>query len=328
MTKPLKLSVILGNLGSAADRFLTSGYRPGKSLHELFEAAKGLPDLQGVELVEGWHITPDNVKTVKSELERTGLQVSSIIPNNFGEARWGKGSYSCKDPEIRRQAVAGTKAMMDMADELGCSLVNLWPGQDGYDYSFQADYGQEREWLAESVRECADYRKDIRVALEYKIKEPRTHCYISTVGTTLLLVQDIGRENVGVTIDVGHALMAYENMAESVVLLKKHGDKLFHLHLNDNYRLWDDDMIASSIHIVEYLELMYWLDRSGYDSWYSIDQYPYREDPYNAVCEGLLWIQGLHRLLDKVGRERIAAVIRSGDATAASALMRQALLPM
>jgi hypothetical protein len=79
---------------------------------------------------------------------------------------------------------------------------------------------------------------------------------------------------------------------------------------------------------VEYLELMYWLDRTGYDSWYSIDQYPYREDPSNAVREGLLWIQGLHRLLDKVGRERIAAVIQSGDATASSALMREAFLPV
>ncbi len=323
----LKLSVILGNLGSAADRFLTTGYRPAKSLHELFTAAQSRPGLKGIELVEGWHITPDNVKEVKGELERTGIQVCSIIPNNFGEARWGLGSYSSKDPEIRRQAVAGTQAMMDVAAELGCPLVSLWPGQDGFDYSFQADYAAEHDWLAESLRACADYRKDIRVSLEYKIKEPRTHCYIGTVGTTLLLVDEINRPNVGVTIDVGHSLVAYENMAESVVLLKRHGDKLFHLHMNDNYRMWDDDMIVSSVHLIEFLELFYWLDRTGYDGWYSVDQYPYREDPVCAVRESLEWMQGLHRLVQRIGRARIDAVIQSGDATAASAMLREGFLP-
>lgn len=327
MSSSPKLSVILGNLGSAADRFLTTGYRPARSLHELFEATKSLPDLQGIELVEGWHVTQDNVQEVKAELERTGLQVCSIIPNNFGEARWGKGSYSNKDPEIRRQAIADTTAMMDVAAELGCPTVNLWPGQDGYDYSFQADYWAEHDWLAESIRECADYRKDIRLSLEYKIKEPRTHSYINTVGNTLLLVQEINRENVGVTIDTGHALMAYENMAESAVLLKRYNNKLFHLHLNDNYRLWDDDMMVSSVHVIEYIELFYWLDRIGYDGWYSIDEYPYREDPVCAVRESLAWIQGLHRLVQRIGPERITAVIQRGDATAASALLREALLP-
>lgn len=115
MANTPKLSVILGNLGSAADRFLTTGYRPAKSVHELFEATRSLPDLRGIELVEGWHITPDNVPMVKAELECTGLSVCSVIPNNFGEARWGKGSYADKNPAIRRQAVAGTKAMMDVA---------------------------------------------------------------------------------------------------------------------------------------------------------------------------------------------------------------------
>lgn len=323
----MRLSVILGNLGSAADRFLTSGYRPAKSLHELFDAAKSLPDLQGVELVEGWHVTENNTKEIKAELERTGLELCSIIPNNFGEARWGKGSYSDKNPDIRRQAVAGTKSMMDVAAELRCPLVNLWPGQDGYDYSFQADYAEERDWLVESIRECADHRHDIRLSLEYKIKEPRTHSYINTVGNALLLVQDIGLENVGVTIDTGHALMAYENMAESAVMLKRHGDRLFHLHLNDNYRLWDDDMMVSSVHVVEYVELFYWLDRIGYTGWYSIDEYPYREDATRAVSESLAWIKGLQRLVERVGSDKISAVIRTGDATEASALLREMLLP-
>ena len=35
---------------------------------------------------------------------------------------------------------------------------------------------------------------------------------------------------------------------------KQNGDKLFHVHMNDNYRLWDDDMMVRFVHFIEYLE--------------------------------------------------------------------------
>lgn len=60
---------------------------------------------------------------------------------------------------------------------------------------------------------------------------------------------------------------AYENPAETVALLKRYGDKLFHVHMNDNYRYWDDDMIVGSVHTIETLEFFYWLQRTGYDGW-------------------------------------------------------------
>ena len=68
------------------------------------------------------------------------------------------------------------------------------------------------------------------LALEYKPKEPRNHSYIARVADTLLVVNAISMSNVGVTIDTGHAFMAYENVAESIAILKMAGDKLFHMH--------------------------------------------------------------------------------------------------
>jgi sugar phosphate isomerase/epimerase len=46
-------------------------------------------------------------------------------------------------------------------------------------------------------------------------------------------------------------LMASEKVAESAVLLQHYGNKLFHLHFNDNYRTWHDDMILGSLQMVE-----------------------------------------------------------------------------
>ena len=108
--------------------------------------------------------------------------------------------------------------------------------------------------------------------------------------------------------------MAYESAAESAALLQYFGDKLFYMHFNDNWRLWDDDMTVGSVHTVEMLELLYWLDRMDYDGWYALDIFPYRENGIRAAAESIRWIKGLHGLLDKMGRDNIAEVIADGDA--------------
>ena len=79
-----------------------------------------------------------------------------------------------------------------------------------YDYMFQADYIKERELFAEGIAACCEYRKDINITLEYKLKEPRTHSYISSIGTTLLMIEKIGAKTWGVVIDFGHAVFGYE----------------------------------------------------------------------------------------------------------------------
>ena len=40
--------------------------------------------------------------------------------------------------------------------------------------------------------------------IEYKPNEPRAHCFIGTVGKTLLLDGKVDKPNVGAMIDVGH----------------------------------------------------------------------------------------------------------------------------
>jgi hypothetical protein len=74
------------------------------------------------------------------------------------------------------------------------------------------------------------------------------------------------------------------------------------------------------------LELLYWLDRMDYSGWYALDIFPYREDGIRAATESIKWIQGLHGLLDRMGRARIGEVIAHGDAMEASAMLREALL--
>ncbi|MHC4873063.1 MAG: sugar phosphate isomerase/epimerase family protein [Planctomycetota bacterium] len=319
-----KYSVFLGNVGTCSDRYCAS-YAPQFSIEELFKRAASIELLSGVDLVA----TPDlleNLDTVKKCAADTNLKIVSVAVDHFTQAKWRQGSFSSIDPEIRKAAVTATTEVMDVAKELDCDLVTIWPGQDGYDYIFQADYMQERNWFAEGVKEACRYRDDVKITLEYKLKEPRTHSYVNTVGTTILLVQEIKETNCGVALDYGHALLGYENPAESAVLLQKYGNLLYHIHINDNYRYWDDDMIVGSIHTLEYLEFFYWLKKLGYNSWITIDQFPYREDGRDAVAESAEWMAALEDMLDKTDPAEISSVLAKKDSVAASRLMRKMIL--
>jgi xylose isomerase len=321
-----RYSAILSVVGSCCDRFLSSGYSDPFSIEEMFNRVSAVKGITGVELVGDWHITTQNVSFIKEQLVRTGLKLVSIIPDHFGKREWAKGAFSSKDKKIREKAVEHTKELIDAAVALGCDLISLWPGQDGYDYGFQGNYIDEREWIEEGIRECCRYRKDVKISIEYKLKEPRTHSYIANVAQTLLMIKEINEENCGVTIDFGHALVAYENPAESVALCKKYGNKLFHIHMNDNYRYWDDDMIVGSVHTLEYIEFLYWLRRTGYDGWISIDQYPYREDGKEALRESIEWLFALEEIVNKIKEDEIEELYKSGNACEVNRYLRQLLL--
>lgn len=321
----LKLSVFLSNVGSFSDRFC-SAYRAPFSVEEMFSRVVTLPKISAVDLVGTWNVNESNVGEVKTLLRQTGLKVASLVPDHFADPKWGKGSFTSTDPGIRREAVAATEWMMDLAAEVGCGNVTLWPGQDGYDYILQADYIRERDWFEEGIKACCRYRSDIDIGLEYKIKEPRLHCYIANMATTLLMIREIDEANCTATLDFGHSLFAYENPGEAVAMAYKYGNKLRHIHINDNYRFNDDDLISGSVHTLEYLEFFYWLDRTGYEGYLTIDQFPYREDSRDAAGESAEWLTGLHGIVERTDKAEIAAMLQTKDAVNASRLLRRMVL--
>ena len=321
-----RFSANINTFNAGADRYVLSGYGERYPTDELIKMATQVEGLSGVELVGLWHVNDNNVEQIRRQVADAGLVVTCVTPDIWASSKWGRGSFTSHDAQVRKAAIQEVKKSMEWARQLNCEVIDLWFGQDGYDYPFQGNFLAAWDLLIEGVRECAEHLPEVKIVLEYKPKEPRTHCYIATVGKTLLLIDKVNRSNVGAMIDVGHALMAYENTAESAALLQYFGDKLFYMHFNDNWRLWDDDMTVGSVHTIEMLELLYWLDRMDYTGWYALDIFPYRENGIRAAQESIRWLQGLHNILDRMGRERFETVIASGDAMDASALLREALL--
>ena len=326
VAKELRFSANINTFNACADRYVLSGYGERLTPEELIQAATRVEGLTGVELVGMWHVNDDNLEQVHRQIGDAGLVVTCVTPDIWASSKWGWGSFSSNDPQIRRDAIHEVKKSMEWASQMDCEVVDLWFGQDGFDYPLQSDYLTAWDRIIEGTVECAEHLPDVNLVIEYKPKEPRTHCLVGTVGKTLLLLDRVNKPNVGAMIDWGHTMMAYESPAESAALLHHFGQKLFYMHFNDNWRVWDDDMTVGSVHIVEMLELLYWLDRLDYGGWYALDIFPYREDGVRAATESIRWIEGLHGLLDRIGRERITQVIASGDAMDATAMVREALL--
>ncbi len=318
-----KYSIILGNLGNTCDRFLSSGYKDEIPKAELIKQASEIEGVEGVELVGTWDVAPENVDEVGELLDRYGLECVSIIPDHFSQKRWGKGCLAAKDSEIRKQALDYTFDCVEMARKLNCKTLNIWPGQAGYDYTLQSNLVQERAWLKDAIQTVAAAAPDIRFALEYKPKEPRNFSFMARASDTLLLAKETKLDNVGVCIDTGHAFVAGENVAESIVILQEYGRKLFHMHFNDNYGTWDDDMIVGSVHFPRYIEMLFWLKETKYDGWLSMDQYPYREDGQGALRESIEFLRRIEVTLSDQVMEEIRDLLTKGNAVESQRWIRK-----
>ena len=220
MSTNIRFSSGLHVFGNTMDRFVGGGYKENRTLEQMFADAAKVKDLEGVELVANWHINENNIDQVKELSKKHDLAITMAVVDIFTQAKWSMGSFAAKDPSIRKLAIEDVKKYLDITAEIDCDLIDLWFAHDGFDYSFQADFLKAWQDIIDGIKECADYRTDMRLGIEYKIKEPRTHIHIGTIGKVLALLSKVKKDNVGIIIDVGHSLCAYENMAETIALCK------------------------------------------------------------------------------------------------------------
>lgn len=317
----LKFSVILSLLGQVGDRFAAYGEK--QTLDELFELASQVEGLDGVELVYPFEFK--DVAAVKRLLQVHNLECSSVNVNVKADPKFHRGSFTSIDPEVRAEAVRYLKTGMDLADSLGSNLVTICPLADGHDYAFEVDYGQAWRWLREGIGEAASYRSDVRVSLEYKRSETRTHCILNSAATALHLINQIGSPNLGVTIDLGHALYVAETPAQIVALLAD-ADRLFLVHVNDNYREFDWDMIPGTVNFWDWLETFLYLDEVGYDGWLTSDVTPARLDPVRVADISAKTVRDAWLFLDKIGRHELRRLIKAGDVLETFAYVQDKLL--
>ena len=296
--------VQVGILGRYADRF--TEYQPSRSLTERIAAVAEIPGASGAELVYPFDFE-DPAETQKLVTD-ANLVVAAVNLNVKTDPVWRYGSFTAPDPAVRDRAVTDLKTAMDLSADLGANLVTVCPLIDGWDYNFQADYEKQWAWLIDGIHAAASSRDDVRVSTEYKAFESRSSNIVRDVGTTLHLCDRVGLPNVGVTMDVGHALIAGETPAMSAAMAHAAG-RLFYVHLNDNNRHWDWDMVPGAVNIWDMVETLFYLDRMEWSGWLSYDVFTKHGDPVEAFASTIRSMEALEALTEKLGRGKLQQLI-------------------
>ena len=323
MKDEIKFSAALAAFGNPSDRFI-SGYKENRPLSELFALAAEA-GLSAIDFVYGWDLTKNNANEIKEYLEKYNMKCCAVLPNIFGVKPFERGAISSRDSKVIAKVKQEIREVIDTTKAIGGNLIDIWPGQDGFDYPFEDDYFRAWDTMIGIVREMADYDPTVKIGLEYKLKEPRVHCYVSTVCKTILLAQATERSNVGVFLDTGHAILAYENVAESFALTKYFGNRLFGVHINDARRDWDWDLNVGSVHLLDTMEWLYWVDKVGFEGFYTLDIWPARMDSLQAIKESIEWTKAMRHALMNIGDNRIEELIAEGNTPLTMRTLREAI---
>ena len=319
----LRIDSNLAPFSPCADRFVTGGYREPVPFERQLELLAAVPGIVGVALDYPTQFT-DGL-ALRELAAQFGLRVGMVEVDMYSTRDWQHGSLTAGDAATRQRALERCRRAVEEALAAEAADVQLWLGQDGYDYPFQADYREAWARLRDGIAEVAAHRPEMRITVEYKLKEPRNRCHLATAAAVLSLILEIGAPNLGATLDVGHSLMALESPAEAAVLLGSRG-RLFHLHLNDNFRDWDHDMSPASVHLWEQLELFYWLRQLGFDGWYGLDTYPYREDGRRALERTVRMVYWLHETAAALPADEITRLQQADDVAGLQDLLQQHVL--
>ena len=300
----LKHSVMISMLGRMADRF--HEYHPARSLEQLLAMAMQVEGMNGIEIVypSHFHNTAETIQLIKE----SGIQLSALNLNVKDQEKWRSGSFTSPDKQIREQAVQELKIALDLAADLGTEMVTCCPLIDGHNYNFEVDYLNQWLWLEEGIREGAKHRNDIRLSLEYKLNESRNYNILADAGRALYLCEKVDLPHVGITLDIGHALIAKETPAE-VLCLAAQANRLFYVHFNDNDRMWDWDMLPGSVNFWDLIEVVFYLDRLDWNGWLSYDIVTRNGDLVESMESGIALVEMSTELLDKIGREHLQQCI-------------------
>jgi xylose isomerase len=288
----LKFSAGVWFFSPPASRF-HDRYAPVIDIAPRLEIAAKLADagLQGMEAHYPNEINEDNLDLWKQFSRDTGIKLLTVIPLLFYDAQFEWGSLSNPIPEIRKRAIERTVGALRLNKALDTEFAVVWPGIDGYENGFGTDLRAARARFAEGLAEAMDAVPGIRVAEEPKPYEPRGHILYGTTPEGILLAEkvesllqnpenrkilDEGHALVGLNPEVGHMLMAYEDLPYAYGLVMEYG-RLAHSHWNSqplgNY---DQDLNVGVLSPEANEAALYAMKMYGYAGWFGLDINPER----------------------------------------------------
>jgi sugar phosphate isomerase/epimerase len=224
----------------------------------------------------------DDEAALADALDDTGLAVSNVNANTatgyYGDAppsSFFEPSVVNPDADLRAWRVDYTKRAVDLADATGAPAVCLASGRPLPGTLPETAY----DHLLDSLHEILDYAepRGVDVGIEF---EPEL--LVECTDEVLTLVEDVGRDGLGVNLDVGHAAVYGEDPRESI---EKAAGHITGVHLEDiaggvrgkHYHLVPGDGD------IDFAAVFDALDGVGYDGFVTLELYTYPDRPDEAA---------------------------------------------
>lgn len=305
-------------------------YWPGKNLittNDLLERAATVKGLNAADLNYPDQFENDTPAELSAQLEQVGMSLNGLAMRYYTNPGFKLGAFTNPDNSVRREAIDLTLRGIDALSEMGGSLMTLWMGQDGFDYSFQLDYQHAWDETLEALAIVCDHNPDIDISLEYKPNEPRSFSLMPDVGANLLALKELNRKNTGMTLDFAHVLYADEVPAHSAAMINRYS-RVLGVHLNDGYSKRDDGLMVGSVHPQQTVELLVELIRIGYDSAIYFDTFPDLSglDPVAEARTNVANVQRLISIAEKLAENTdLKAAIEKQNAPSSQAIVAREL---
>ena len=278
-----------------------------------------------------WDV-PNDYLAIKELAALNKIKFDAVNSNTFQDQKNQKetykyGSLSSTSAEVREQAIAHNKEVIEIGEKLGSKSLTVWladgasfPGQN----NFQTALTHTQNSLI-SIYE--DMPADWKMFIEYKPYEPY---FYSTViqdwGTSLMLANGCG-ERAYTLVDLGHHL-PNTNIEQIVSILMLKG-KLGGFHFNDS-KYGDDDITVGSIKpyalFLIFNELVYGMKNNPQNpelGW-MIDASHNLKDPLEDLIQSLEAIQEAYAKALLIDQDALKAAQEANDVSLCQEILQDA----
>jgi len=221
-------------------------------------------------------------RDLSAALSETDLAVSNVNANTatgyYDDAPpspFFEPSLATDDDEARAWRVRYTKRAIDLASLVDARAVCLTTGR-----ALAGNPPERaRAALRDSLREILDYAepRDVSVGIEF---EPEL--LVESTDDVLALVEAVDHPALGVNLDVGHAAVCGESVAESI---RRCGDHITGVHLEDiaGGRGGTHYHLVPGEGDLDFRAVFDALDDVGYDGFATLELYTYPDEPDRAA---------------------------------------------
>jgi len=181
------------------------------------------------------------------------------------------------DGDARRWRVQYTKRAIDLAETTGAPAVCVATGRP----LPGNPPPRAHEYLRESLADVLDYaeHRGVDVGIEF---EPEL--LVECTDEVLALIDDVGRDSLGINLDVGHAAVYGEDVAESV---RRTAGHITGVHLEDiaGGRRGKHYHLVPGAGDLDFRAIFDALDDVGYDGFATLELYTYPDEPDRVARE-------------------------------------------